>query len=129
MKSTSALSTRALLVAASLLLASPAFADSDPAVIRSVKLVGTTLTLQTDDLPRRLASDKKVFVEFNGVVVQGTLNTTTQIVTATIASVPPAGSYLVSILKENRSNRAGDDSVSAGSVQLKEGRRLGSDWV
>ena len=106
-------------VLAGLALASPVLrADSDPAVIRSAKLTGTTLTIQTDDLPRRLASDKKVFVEFNGVVVAATFSATTEIVTASLASAPPAGTYLLSILKENRATRAGEDSVSDAFVAV-----------
>jgi len=63
-------------------------------VIKSTKLSGNTLTIQTENFPSGPLS-----VKFNGTAVPSTYDQPAQQLSATLASVPAAGTYLLVISK------------------------------
>ena len=105
-----------LLLAALLLVAAPLRADDNGAsTIISTKVNGASLTIQLDK-----KINPPVFVELNGVIVPGTFNASTLIVTATLPSVPAPGTYLLTLQKNNKVNNGDDDSAIA-SIDLAIG--------
>ena len=64
-------------------------------VIQSTTLSGNTLTIQVHDFPNGPLS-----VKFNGIVVSAIYDQPAQTLSATLASVPVPGTYLLDIAKK-----------------------------
>src|SRR5881394_4375166 len=78
-----------------LLTAASMRADSPPRILKT-SLGGTTLTILGQNLPTG-----PLVVKFNNVILPFSYSQSSQTITATLPSVPPAGTYLLSVSKSD----------------------------
>ena len=76
----------------------------------SVKVAGATRSIQTQPPP-----SGTIITKFNGGVVPASINPVTGILTVTLAAPPPAGTYLLSLVKANHGKDGQDTTIAQAS--------------
>ncbi|HEY9171943.1 MAG TPA: hypothetical protein VI136_06655 [Verrucomicrobiae bacterium] len=101
-----------LCLALLLALAVPAQAQVSQPTIKSTQLSGNTLTIQLQNFP-----SGSLTVRFNGLVVPNTYNQPAQQVVATLAIVPPPGTYLLNVARSSLIFATADVTIGAAGPQ------------